>query len=191
VKVFTTTNTHHEVQMRADVGEIVHAHVESMRHRAQGAANGAIVLPEIPRAFGPATRKNDVHRPARAHRPFELAMMKSEIAAVLRSRKLGICLTPKKAQLNSIKLIIVSQRAMLSLGISSQFDRINGNRCDACVSSQACRQCGGAMLFGCRRRCPFSAGVEPEGALAGSSRRRFSAHASAPSPQGLRTLEPF
>ena len=95
LKRVTTPRTHEQVQVRTDVGKIVHAHAESIRHVAEGAAHGGVVFSEIPEPAAAASAENDVHRSARADGAFELTLPAPHEAAVFCARDLGAQRTRK------------------------------------------------------------------------------------------------
>jgi hypothetical protein len=71
-----------------------------MRHATQHLAYGVVVLAQRPRASSAVARENDMHRTSRADRTFEFALAATNLAAVLRSRKLDVRRAIEKRQLH-------------------------------------------------------------------------------------------
>jgi len=133
------------MQVRAHVGKVVNADVEPTRHAAQHVAHDAIVLAQGPRTAGSAARENEVHRASRADGPLELAPAAPHVAAVLRSRELGLHLAIEKEKLpaprrHRPKVIIVHRRGNVVP------TKINGKRSKSKVAL-ACAPHRSSRLF--------------------------------------------
>jgi hypothetical protein len=77
------------MQMRADVRKVVDPNAEPAGHVTKRLAHGTLMIPQGPRAFGPAARKHNVHGPAGANRPLELPTAAPNIATMLGARELS------------------------------------------------------------------------------------------------------
>jgi hypothetical protein len=94
------SSANQKVQMRADVGKIVHPNSEATRHLSERVANGAIVLSKRPRPTSPIAREYHVHRSAGADGTLQLAAPLSDGSPVLRSRELCLNLAGKERPLH-------------------------------------------------------------------------------------------
>jgi hypothetical protein len=95
-------HTQDEMQMGADVGEVIDTHIEPTGHSAEDVAHDAIVPAQGPSTARSVARENHVHRPSRADGALELATAAMDFTAVLRPRELGMHFTIEKGQLHRL-----------------------------------------------------------------------------------------
>jgi hypothetical protein len=100
LKSLSPARPHEQMQVCADIRVIVDPHTESPRHLSQRVAHGSLMPAQRPGAFGPPTRKHDVHGPSGADRPLELPLTAPHVPAVFASSELGTNLATEKRSLH-------------------------------------------------------------------------------------------
>ena len=96
LECFAPPGANEQVQMGADVGEVVDPDPEPLGHFAKRALHGGRVFTKRPGAASPVARKNDVHRAPHADRPLELATPTPDGASMLGSHELGVHIPGEK-----------------------------------------------------------------------------------------------
>ena len=90
LKSFAPPGAHQKVQVRADVGKVVHAHAAPRDTSPKGFSNLRLISAHRPPTASPLAVQHHVHGTPSAHRPFELAPPAPKIASVLHAPKLGM-----------------------------------------------------------------------------------------------------